>query len=286
MRAIGNTVFTCEFCGQTFARYFRGEKRGAYKYCSRTCAMHARWAEKNARPFPSEKELLAFWNSPENRPFIERTIGGFLSRHSTVSPEEARSEAMLIVAKSLRNGRANYSIITDIKYGLLRYFKNTYLWSKSLGMYSLDNPDEWRDEIGGLVNVEQIISQMSAEVDDARKSTDFNSLMQQINESELLCMRVLAARLRGDTTEDIIHRFELKKKRSVNDYIHSAMVMLGKRKGKSIHTKPMTRCELNKDEIIKYRAEGLTCKAIAKIYDVGEHNVSYFLRKLKNETGN
>lgn len=279
MKAIGNTIFTCKFCGKTFVRYRKTSGRTKYDYCSHTCAMHARWAEKNAKPFPSERELLAFWNNPEYRPFIDRTIGSFLFRHPSVPPKEARSEALFIVAKSLRNGRDSHAIMTDIKFGLLRYFQNTYLWQKSLGMWSLDNPAEWRDEIGGLVRVEKIISQMSDELDDARKSTDFNSLLQQINESELKCMRVLAARLRGATKDEIIRSCGLKKDRDVKEYVYAAMKILRERKGQCLPKKSIATLELHKDEIIKYRAEGLSYVAIAKIYNVTNNDIYYFVKK-------
>ena len=277
MKATGNTVFTCKFCGKTFVRYRKG--RTKYDYCSHKCAAQAGWAERNARPFPSERELLAFWNNPEHRPFIERTIGSFLSRHPSVPPKEARSEALFIVAKSLRNGRNSHAIMTDIKYGLLFYYRNTYLWQKSLGIYSLDNSNEWRDEICGLVRVEKIISQIEDEVVDARKSTDFNSLLQQINESELKCMRVLAARLRGESNEEIIRSFNLKKDRDVRAYIYSAMKILREREGKGLPESSINKLELHKNEIIKYRAKGLTYAAIAKIYNVTNNDIYYFAKK-------
>ena len=57
------------------------------------------------------------------------------------------------------------------------------------------------------------------------------------------------------------------------------MKILRERKGQCLPKKSIATLELHKDEIIKYRAEGLSYVAIAKIYNVTNNDIYYFVKK-------
>ena len=123
-RSTGNKKFICKFCGQEFVR-FSGNIRGhhRYDYCSKRCAMLARYKQHRSTPYPTQQELLTFWNDPENKLWIDRTIAGFIHRHpQSVRPIEVNTEAMLIVAGAMRFTTERKKIISRLKHGLYDFW--------------------------------------------------------------------------------------------------------------------------------------------------------------------
>lgn len=272
-KSTGNKKFICKFCGQEFVR-FAGNIRGhhRYDYCSKRCAMLARYKEHHSTPYPTQKELLTFWNDPENKLWIDRTIAGFIHRHpKAVRPIEVNTEAMLIVAGAMRFTTNRKKIISRLKHGLYDFWirdicgiTHTRYQRKDFVKVEID------EEID---SIEYEIQHLSPE-----NEIDLEYFRAKILESELKCMRILECFLKDMPRADIRKKYGLKRDTDVDTHIRNAISAL-KNMESGEYDKPKEKLYPLFEKIKQDRLNGMSLRSLARVYDVSKSTMSKFLKK-------
>lgn len=272
-KSTGNKKFICKFCGQEFVR-FAGNIRGnhRYDYCSKRCAMLARYKEHRSTPYPTQKELLTFWNDPENKLWIDRTIAGFIHRHpKAVRPIEVNTEAMLIVADAMRFTSVRKKIISRLKHGLYDFWINdicgiTHTRYKRKDFVKVEIDEE-------IDSIEYEIQHLSPE-----NEIDLAYFRAKILESELKCMRILECVLKDMPRADIRKKYGLKRDTDVDTHVRNAISAL-KNMESGEYDKPRGRLHAFLDDIKKDRADGMSLKQLAAIYNCSKSGMKGFLER-------
>ena len=113
-QTIGKIKKTCKFCGADFVVYAGNiSAQHPRDFCSKRCATMHRYKEHSTTPFPSQKEIMDFWETEYDA--IVRICSKFVRNFPRVSLREAMDEAMYIVACALRFTCERLRIFARIK---------------------------------------------------------------------------------------------------------------------------------------------------------------------------
>lgn len=242
-----------------------------YDYCSKKCATLARYREHNNKPFPSNKQFWDFYNDPENKLWIDRTIAGFLHRHPNVRPIEANTEAMLIIAKAMRFTNIRKSIIIRLKYGLFEFYVNDIC---GLTYKHFKKHDIIKQEIDEEIECLEFEYRQT----DVADKIDFDYFKSEIIKSQLKCMRILECVLKDMSRQDIMKRFCLKRQSDIDTHLINAINAL-KMKANGEYDKPKEKLYPLFEEIKQDRLNGMSLCSLARVYEVSKSTMSKFLKK-------
>ena len=234
--------------------------------------MLARYKEHRSTPYPTQQELLTFWNDPDNKLWIDRTIAGFIHRHpKSVRPSEVNTEAMLIVAGAMRFTTERKKIISRLKHGLYDYWvrdicgiSHTRYQRKDFVKVELDEKIE---------SIEYEIQHLSPE-----DEIDLAYFRAKILESELKCMRILECVLEDMPRTYIKKKYGLKRDTDVDTHLRNAINAL-KNMESGEYDKPKEKLYPLLEEIKQDRLNGMSLRSLARVYDVSKSTMSKFLKK-------
>lgn len=234
--------------------------------------MLARYKEHCSTPYPTQQEILRFWNDPENKLWIDRTIAGFIHRHpKAVRPIEVNTEAMLIVAGAMRFTNDRKKIISRLKHGLydfwIRYIcgiTHTRYKSKDFIKVAIDEEIE---------SIEYEIQHLSPE-----QEIDLAYFRAKILESELKCMRILDCVLKDMPRTDIKKIYGLKRDSDIDTHLRNAIRALRNMESGE-YGKPRGRLHDFLEDIKKDRADGMGLKQLAAIYNCSKSGMKSFLER-------
>ena len=245
-RSTGNKKFICKFCGQEFVR-FSGNIRGhhRYDYCSKKCAMLARYKEHRNTPYPTQPKA--------------------------VRPIEVNTESMLIVAGAMRFTTERKKIISRLKHGLYDF------WIRDICGIShtrYQRKDFVKVEIDEKIDsIEYEIQHLSPE-----DEIDLAYFKEKILESELKCMRILECVLEDMPRTDIKKKYGLKRDTDVDTHVRNAINAL-KNMESGEYDKPRGRLHAFLDDIKKDRADGMSLQQLAAIYKCSKSGIKGFLAR-------
>ena len=207
MKTIGKIKKTCKFCGNEFVVYAGNHSdRRPYEFFSKRCATLYRYREHSSTPFPPKSVIMDFWNK-ERHP-INRIVRKFVSKFPEVQFVEALNEALYIVASALRFTEERLAIFARVKGGLIDYFFKFHRFNIP---YS------------PLEEVSNAIIQMEAEIKRNENACDYNLFKEEIEKSEIKCMKILKDYITCVPREEIKKKYSLRRLSDIDTNIRNAV---------------------------------------------------------------
>lgn len=207
MKTIGKIKKTCKFCGENFVVYTGNCRDGhPHDFCSKRCATLYRYREHSSTPFPPKSVIMDFWNK-EHHP-ISRIVGKFVRKFPEVPFIEASNEALYIVASALRFTEERLAIFARVKGGLIDYF---------LKFHRFNIP------YSPLEKVSNAIIQMESEVKKNENACDYNLFKEEIEKSEIKCMKILKDYITCVPREEIKIKYSLRRLSDIDTNIRNAV---------------------------------------------------------------